>query len=292
LNAPQTEQLVTMPLINPDTGCPSRTFTYAGKVDMVTADGILVDWKTTGDPLGFVQQTTLGCQVECYALAYEHMTGERLRGVEYRLVQRPSIRFCGKDASPEAYEQRCYDWLLEKPHAVIEHTAWITPSRLSYARAWLWNSAKRILDCRNHDRWLMNETACHTWQRACPYLPLCMAEATGARVADVLQADYQPRDMQHEELGPDVLDSVLTYSSAKTLGMCERRYYWRHEARWQPRVNEDGEALSIGSAFHALMDGQEPEAPLVLGADAAHRQDEMLAKARAMARAARLRWAM
>ena len=306
----ETERLVSMPITNPDTGRPSRTFRFFGRVDAVDG-GTVIDWKTVSDPAYFVQKATIGFQAECYALALQH-EGVKVDCIEYRLIKKPTISFCGKDnGDPELYFERCVEWLLTTSGALTTHHVHINPARLDAARAWLWEVSKRILECRAADRWLCNENACKTWQRSCEYLPLCMAEAQGADVEWMIGARYEDAPIRYgAELQPKWNMEPLSYSSATTLCLCEKRYYWRHQRRIQPAQDEHSDALYVGSAAHVgldtlLADGDKDTAcgsafdalrqwyeaqPPTLGEDAEHKQQQGLAQAKAIAVAVAAKW--
>ena len=44
--------------------------------------------------------------------------------------------------------------------------------------------------------------------------------------------------------------SLLTYSSVKSLGHCQREYYWKYERCLRRRREPQPENLSVGAAFH------------------------------------------
>lgn len=342
------EQVVSMPIINPDTGAPSRTFEYAGKVDLIEDDTV-VDWKGTSNTLRFVQVKKIGFQAECYAIACAH-AGHPIRTVEYRLLTRPTITYKhpkttwavmspgGKRAvkggifdtqdeakalanlrgaaiqervkgyvDRQAYEDACLDWLAnpEYPHRVLHHTYELTMARLDVAQRWLWNNCKRLLDCRANCRWMPNEKACWAYGRECPYMPLCEAVAEGSDLRWVKEQEYETCDSHPELDGYKGKLAIVTYSALSCLALCEVKYFWKYEECLRKIRDEDAEPLWVGSAMHrgleVLGGGADLDASLtaidewaeanpVLGEDAAWIQDQQVARARAMLRAAALRW--
>ena len=301
----KTECVLQLPIINPDTGAPSRSFEFAGKVDRVE-NGRVIDWKGTKDPQRFIFQKRIGFQVELYAIALEH-AGCPITEVEYRLIKTPTIKLCGKDASPKDYEDRCVEWINAQEDGLVAHPFPINPGRLEKAKAWLWECSKRILENRRAKRWLPNENGCFTYERACEYLPLCECVANDGDPHDIMAADYTNDGLRHPELGNDLsakLD-VVTYTSLTMLSLCEVKYFWRYE-RGLRRKHDDSEALWIGSAMHAGLEGfadggieaaheqidKWAASNPIIGADQARYQDQQIAKARAMARAAANRWAV
>ncbi len=244
---------VSMAVRNPHTGYPSRSFRFAGKVDHLIpmADGrswVLVDYKCTTDPTRFIAQKALGYQADLYAMALEPQ--RMVEAIEFRIIEIPAIKFCSKDADAQAYQDRCYEWLMQ-PGKMVTHSLMLSGNRQRAAQQWLWDVSKRILDCRLRGTWLYNENACYTWNRPCEFLPLCTVEAEGRDVNWVMQ-DYEKHD-RHEELKSDDRD-ILTYSSSSTMALCEKRYFWRYEcALRQVRESYSG-SLWMGSAVHPALE--------------------------------------
>lgn len=309
--AQRSEITVGMAIPNPETTGVSRTFRYAGKCDLIqqNPDGetwTLVDWKTVSDIDQFVSRKTLGYQADLYALALGQQTPPVVvTQVEYRLIQSPSIKLCGKDASPEAYENRCLEWILADGSRMLTHYIEMGAHRYLAAKFWLWDTAQRILECRRRGAYLTNEHACWTWNRACPYLPLCTMHAMGGD-ANALAAEQYEQKSSHPELDASDDRDLLTYSSASTFCLCEMKYYWRNERGLVKRSEDEaGESAWTGSAMHEGMDAlaktgdvaqareritQWADENPALGEDAVKAKDQNVAKARAMCRAAALKW--
>lgn len=300
MNSNLTEHSVSMPITNPVSGRDSRTFEFQGRVDLVE-DKRVVDWKTVSDTALFIQQHSIGFQSELYVMALRYADIE-VDLVEYRLIEKPTIRLCGKDANRDAYENRCVEWLRLTEGALRVHEVWVTPSRTQKAQAWLWAVSKRLLECRNCSRWLTNEYACYTFNRTCEFLPLCLLASQGADVEEMIREKYEQKS-RHEEIESDGLD-VITYSSATTLAICEQRYQYRYERGLQRRDDETSAAMWTGSALHVgmealicagidaamkVLDEWESQNPII-GSDAAKKQDQQIAQARAMVRVAAEKW--
>jgi hypothetical protein len=295
-----SERIVAMPVYNPDSAGQSRTFLFRGKLDRLE-DDVIVDWKTTSDPLAFIRQSMIGFQPELYALALLE-EGIQGRGIMYRLLKTPTIRLCSKDATPEAYEDRCVEWLRTTEYALVEHDRMFNPSRMDEARRWLWQVSKRIVECRAKGQWLTNEHACTKWQRECEYLPLCLCHCEGGNVGSMIDEQYEPR-LVHEELETGDKD-VISYSSASLMTLCERRYSFRYEHGIRAKREETSGAAYLGSVVHVgldalFTDGLEAartaintwvDANPVIGADACAKQAQEVAKANAIVRVAAERW--
>lgn len=216
------------------------------------------------------------------------------------------------DADRDAYEQRCLEWLAEDHARVRSHPYFVNPVKLQQAKWFLWECGKRILDSRANNRWIPNVRACFAYDRPCIFQPLCEAVLNGADVDWTKDDQFRQVESSHPELeGADkaplivnLMRVVLTHSSLGDLTRCEMLYYWRHEQRLRKQVDEDSEPLWVGSAMHVGMaafatDGLDAalaaidewaEKNPVLGFDASWRQDEQIARARAMVRAAAAKW--
>lgn len=346
----EVEKIVNMPVVNPETGYPSRSFIFMGALDRRQGDKI-IDWKGTSRPDRTITQLTIGYQAELYALA----SGNDVLEIEYRLIQRPGLKYIrpkcawavvkegrktaikvcetqekadehigtlqstegvaieerySGDVTRQNYEERCWDQLLQEPQRMVSHNYLVTPAKLEQARHYLWECSKRILDSRRHSRWIPNTGACFAYERPCPYLPLCEAVQEGAGWETLAQDEFRDVGNSHPELGDVVSHNcnfnrdILTYSSLCDLASCETFYHWKHEQRLAKQREEDSEPLWVGSAMHrgvagyaeggldAAMAAVEAWAVAnpVLGEDAAWRQDEQVGRARAMIRAAAVKW--
>jgi len=294
--SPQVEQLVTLPV--------DDEFTYAGKIDEVDpVKGRIVDYKGVTSISDFIDSKGISPQVELYAIAAEHALGVEIKEVEYRLIERPTISFCGKDNDdPDFYEMRCRIWLREK-NAVRGIVVPINPDSLEYARKYLAGAAKRIRSNREDSLWMPNEEACRDYNRTCEFLPLCTAIKYGADVRALIERDSVRREVRHEELDRDD-KNTLTYSSCKMCFQCETKYFWQYEAQLRRAGETAGEAMWIGRALHlgtetlarggveaaraAIADWGSKQK--IIGQEMKHKRDEMLAKAKAMMIAAGEKW--
>ena len=299
------ESVVSLPVINPETGGVSRSFRYMGKVDRV--DGRrLIDWKSTSDPDRFIREKRIGLQPYLYALALQ-AAGIEIDEIEYRLVTVPTIRLCGKDEKaaveqPEPpeyfYEKRCIEWLESNPMNLREHVLILNPGRIDKARQLLWDCGKRVLDCRQRATWLPNEFACFTWNQPCEYIGLCELIADGVDHAPTINAEFESCD-RHPEIKQNDR-SVLTASSIALLRLCEAKYFWHYELGIRPRLDYF-EARWIGSAMHvgleAVGKGQNGNAAIekwskenpAIG-EGVRYVEQQIAKARAMVHVAEEKW--
>ena len=347
LDYTRVERIVSMPVVNPDTGRASRSFVFMGVLDFEEGDKI-ADYKGTSRPDRFITQLAIGYQAELYTLARQH-EGYKVLEIEYRIIARPSLRYSHPsvryavtkpsrktairvlddlkeakalaimqgaeveerwtgDRDRNAYEQRCFEWLAEDPTRIRSYPYFVSKAKLTQAQWFLWECGKRILDSRTNNRWIPNPGACFAYDRPCVYQPLCEAVLNGNNYHDVLVENFQIVESSHPELNGADSDhngkGVLTYSSLSDLTSCEMLYCWRHEQRLRKRVDEESGPLWTGSATHvgvakyatdgeaaalAAIDEWADKNP-VLGPDASWRQDEQIARARAMMRAVAAKW--
>lgn len=349
----KVERIVSMPVVNPETGRASRSFVYMGVLDLEEGNKI-AEYKGTSRPDRFITQLAIGYQAELYALARRH-EGHKVLEIEYRIIARPGLKYSrpkyryavtkpgrktvikvfddlaeaetlakmrGAEveeritgyATRDAYEQKCLKWLVEDPVRIRSHPYFVNPVKLQQAKWFLWECSKRILDSRTNNRWIPNTGACFAYDRPCMFQPLCEAVLNGndvdwTRDEQFRQVESSHPELKREDKKPIIVNlnrAVLTHSSLADLALCEMLYYWRHEQRLRKRVDEDAEPLWVGSAMHVGIAkyatdgegaalaaiGEWAEANPVLGFDAAWRQDEQVARARAMVRAAAAKWFM
>lgn len=348
----QTEVVVRSKIRNPETGRSSRTFTFAGVVDVILSTLLkIVDWKGTKNPARFIDEQAISFQPECYALALREV-GSSIEEVEYRLITRPDISFCiptfswalrkadrktavkvfhdkaeaeeclkgyagavrqqhiecwldernTGDLTREVFEDRCVEW-LSQDGKLVQYDYSITSSRLNAAREFIWDCSKRILECRKFNRWLPNAKACYAYGGECAYLPICRAQVEGQHVEDVIADEYIQLGDPHPEIEEPTDSNVLTHSSMKALTLCEVFYGRCYEQGLRKR-DSYSEPLWIGSAMHrgveacseggmeaafSAIDKWAGENP-VLGENGHHKREQDVAKARAMVRAAAVKW--
>jgi hypothetical protein len=288
------------PIRNPATRGVSQTFVFGGKIDQAYADQgsaeiIVRDWKTCSSAAQTERQKLLSYQADLYAVAIEEK-GMVVGAAEFCLIERPTIKLCGKDKTPADYEARCLEWLDQEGKLVKFRIPSTAERRLS-ARQWLWDISQQILESRRSGRFVCNEQACYTYQRECPYMNLCLAQAQGHDADAIIETDYETTPPHRElEAGRDNV-GLLTYSSASLFALCQRKYFWRYVMRIRPRQDEDSEALIAGinvhhglalALTHSLGAGLAAVSPDVLGIDEKGLQNR--SKARAMVRAAFEKW--
>lgn len=183
--------------------CLGRETTLMGKIDAIaTVHGEvwLVEHKTASvvDD-GYLSRLWCDFQIWLYAWAYEQETGRQVSGVIYNILPKPKIKWDCIEETPEAfevrraeaaaknksgttnikrktaetldaYEARCYSWLLDKGGFHREPMP-ADREKMDTAKGLALSlSLDTMLGTRRQ-----NPSQCFKWGRACPYFPLCRA---------------------------------------------------------------------------------------------------------------------
>jgi hypothetical protein len=187
------EREYTVPIINPDSRRPSRSYTFYLRLDvevreLATGDRWIIEHKTTSDEiLGFGpywQRLQIDAQVAFYVIA----TG--CRGVLYDVVRKPMLRISKADeqrAAAEglelsmAYQRRLEETIGAEPERYyqfrpIEKTA----DDLAEAHADLFEQVQMLHNCHRRSMFPRNSNSCRTLYGTCPYLGVC----TGTELLD------------------------------------------------------------------------------------------------------------
>jgi hypothetical protein len=149
------EQTFEVPLVNPDTAAPSRSFTVAGRLDGVVRlpDGRLAvnENKTAGENISPDSEywLRLRCdgQISLYVLA-ARACGYDVATVLYDVTRKPTIRLRQKE-TPEQYGQRLLADIGERPDYYFQRRE--VPrleDDLAEFQAELWQQAQLILETR------------------------------------------------------------------------------------------------------------------------------------------------
>lgn len=190
----ETEQVFQFPLVNPETGKPSRTFVNAGKTDNIgrLPDQRIVvgEYKTTGNSIDPDSEYWLRfrCdpQISMYVLA-ARAAGHETNTCIYDVVHKPGIapkratpmdkRKYKKDGVtlyanqrevdeiPEEFGKRLLEDIGERPDFYYQRRE--IPrleDELAEFQQEVWHQAKMIMESRKHNRWFRNVSPL-----TCPY---------------------------------------------------------------------------------------------------------------------------
>lgn len=284
----EPEVTVTLPIVNPETGRTSRTFTQAGKFDgVVTGYGkrLLLEHKSTSDPIvdpdaTYWRRLAIDSQVSKYMLL-AWQSGDKLDGALYDVIRKPAIRpkrlakadlaeisargtYCGFEVeraeyeavlrgqgeeTPYLYALRVARETLTEPDAYFQRrTIPRLDSDVVDYATELWAIADEIRLARLSGRHFRNSSACLEWGRACEYLGLCSG------YDDPDSGNWTRAANVHEELD-GIADGrdVLTNSRIKTFQLCRRKHQLRYEEGLRRIQEDEAEALVLGTALHVAL---------------------------------------
>jgi len=239
-NFDMVEQVVEKDIVNPETGGVSRSFAYKGKVDGVVGGAIIDWKSTADPAkyimhrtIGYQLELYALALAETMEVNISSVQFRLIKTPQIRLSQIPVLdadglkivvdadgarvlkangapRESGDTAlgyvltkeyeSGAAFEARCFTLLTEEPGYLIDEDRFLNDARLLEAEKWLWAVSKRILDNRKTGFWMRNEHACHNFNRACDYLPICEIACSGGDVSVIMETDYHRVESGHVEL--------------------------------------------------------------------------------------------
>ena len=161
----------------------SRGFYLKGKLDALTADGIPVEHKTTGQSSleKYIDHLAYDDQIAIYML----ITGS-LRAT-YTIIQKPTIRQ-GKSETEEEYLERVSEWY--SPEHVVSVNVVRTANELKEKREELIYLSKQIQ--RTKLFWRNPNTCALT---SCPYASICLNYEP-----DMQLVGYEKKERRNEEL--------------------------------------------------------------------------------------------
>lgn len=281
----EPEQVVHLPIVNPETGRASRTFTQAGKFDGIVrgyGKRLLLEHKSASEDIAdpaatYWRRLAIDSQVSSYMLK-SLQAGDKLDGALYDVIRKPSIRpkrlakadlaeistkgtYCGFEVERDEYEDVLRGQGDETPYLYalrVAREALTEPERYYQRRmiprldddvaeyaTELWAIADEIRLARLTGRHFRNSSACMEWGRPCEYLGIC----SGYDQPD--SGNWQRVADVHGEL-PGVMDGrdVLTNSRIKAFQRCRRYHFNRYEEGLRRLQDDEAEALYLGTAIH------------------------------------------
>lgn len=205
-----SEQAFDIPIVNPETGKPTPTFRFAGKIDGIVElrDGriAVMEHKTTGDSIDtgspYWARLDIDQQISGYFVAAAEL-GHPVETVLYDVIKKPGIR-PRKVTKAEAkkwqetgtYHDEKFDQpgdnitegMIETPAMYGARLAWDIAadpdkyyarreiprlkSDLDEFRQELWDMQRDMAEAIRHDRHFRNTAACVGFG-TCEYLPIC-----------------------------------------------------------------------------------------------------------------------
>ena len=205
------EQVFELPLVNPDSGASSRTFSLAGKMDGIVqlADGRLavLEYKTAGEDISpdsdYWLRLRCDGQISLYVLA-ARACGYDVATVLYDVTRKPTIRL-RKSETPKQYGERLLADIGERPDYYFQRRE--VPrleDELVECQGELWQQTQLILETRRRAARLTDPS--RAWFRNvgrmtcgyCEFADLCL---NSVRVDPANPpAGYELLDDPHPEL--------------------------------------------------------------------------------------------
>lgn len=196
------------PLVNPESGAPSRTWVLGGKIDLVlryrpTGAIIIVDHKTASGDIhkgsDFYKKLRIDRQVSTYysgAASLGFDAQEWMHDVLAKPAQRPlkatpveSRKFTKdgalyktqrlEDESPAEYRARVAESIAEDPEAYFQRATVVRlETELEEAAFDAWQTARQLREAELAGRYPRNPDACVRYGSTCSFFPVCTGEAS------------------------------------------------------------------------------------------------------------------
>ncbi len=284
------EQFIETGLYNPDTGKSSRTFTLAGKKDVVVnyqSQRVLIDHKSCSEDIedpnaDYWRQLAIEAQPSHYMMI-DWLNGEKVDYAIWDVIRKPGIapkelsaaahkmavmthEYCGYKLSDESiaelaatkrenlemYTARlAQDCISERPQRYFQRRAVPRLDNQILEHAQeVWSLSQEIIAARRENRWMRNSKACMLYGTACKFLGICSGY-------DTPDSDRWTRKKQmHNELPAIQGDgrSVLTNSRLGTYQTCRRKHFYEFELGIERVDEEERESLYFGTLLHLSLD--------------------------------------
>lgn len=283
------EQVFHLPVINPETGHPSRTFQQAGKYDGIIArEGrdYLLEHKTTSEDISdpnssYWRRLVIDSQVSAYVLA-NWQDGRKLDGTVYDVIKKPGIRpkqltnaeckeivqggtylgyqlseelrcsvVTSKQVEPlELYSIRLTDDTLNNPQKYFCRR--VIPrmdSEIVEYAKEVWEVGQSIMHARSRDAHYRNSEACVTYGAPCQFLGICSGHDTPE------SENWRASKTTHPELNIEYDGkNLLTNSRIKTFQSCRRKHFYKYEMGIERQDQEEKESLYFGRMLHSALE--------------------------------------
>jgi len=202
LSPDKREQEFRVPLINPDTGRSARDCMMGGKIDgliQIDGDWWVVEYKTSsGINVEHIQKLDMDYQIAIYFSQAPALLGESVAGVQYDIVKKCGLKFCGKDNDDlDFYENRVREWYhTNKETAFFRQRIRLRDIQVERQ---LWMQHKYRLFCASQGTWIKHTENCAgIGQYTCEFYPYCSSGDSEM----VLESQYtQDLENLHPELG-------------------------------------------------------------------------------------------
>jgi len=219
-NVVAIEREFSGPIINPATGCRSRSFQMAGKVDGViqdksTGEYFLLEHKSASAISGdYLERLPLDKQIHLYCHYISQELNIPISGVIYNVVQKAMLRQ-NQGETKEQYQARRAELIAksktgktsakrkipesdkdfqkrlmakyEDGQLFHREILFISPDDIEATLSDLWQVTQRLLSARRDDLWYRNTDFCFRYNKPCIYFPLCRSNGSKNVIANLFQ---------------------------------------------------------------------------------------------------------
>jgi hypothetical protein len=195
-----------VPILNPATRYPSRTFSLRGKVDglvkMPDSELFILEHKTTSQITGdYLERLPADFQINLYKQAFSRYIGKPIGGVLYNVVQKAALKQSEGETENEFQQRRAEliaksksgqssakqrlpesdeeyrGRLTEKyrnPSMFHRELLYLSQEDAARTQQEIWELSQQILAARRHRFWTPNWNSCFfIGSRPCAYWALC-----------------------------------------------------------------------------------------------------------------------
>jgi hypothetical protein len=261
------------PLINPETGAPSRTWQLGGKLDVLAREdncrNVVIEHKTSGSgDVGagsdYLKRLRLDGQVSVYysgaaalghpvdACVYDVLVKPALRPYKATPVEARKFTKDGalyktqreRDETPEEYRDRLVEAVSAAPSDYFMRAEVVRlEEEVADAMADVWQLGRSMRENDLAGRAPRNPDACVRYGRTCEFFGVCVGEAS---VDD--PGLFRRSESVHPELSTNADMQLLTASRLGSYRACARLHHLRYELGFRPAVEAD--TLRFGSLVH------------------------------------------
>ena len=201
-NVTAVERQFRAPLVNPETGAPSRTYELGGKVDVLLARGI-VEHKTTSEEIGvgsmYWRRLALNSQVSTYYAGAKAL-GHEVDSCLYDVIRKPAIRplkatplesrkftkdgrlYAAQrdhDETVQEYAARLTEEVAASPDKYFQRGEVVRLEAEEREAAFdVWQLARSMREAELAGRAPRNTDACMRYGRICPFFDCCSGVAS------------------------------------------------------------------------------------------------------------------
>ena len=222
------EQEFSGPLVNPATGCKSRSFEVRGKVDGIVRRGdqyLLLEHKTAGSITGdYLERLAMDMQILLYSYYVRETLHYPVTETLYNVLLKPRLvqtegeteeqyearkaeliaksktgKSSAKRRMPESdedFQERLDAWFDAEPRFTRQELL-LDFDSIDNVRRMIWDISKELLDARRYGRWHQNPRACFGFGR-CMYWPICSSKGNELVIENLFT-----RTAPHSELSQD-----------------------------------------------------------------------------------------